>query len=135
MTLVQAFWYRMFDAIIYPSILSFFFNFMNFHLMKCCTKCEHRLCMQFAGSKEIADYRGSRVLSQTLAELRNAVTKKQKVMVALKFKGIQVTDVKSKVMQCVESTSIIQIENFDMHKDQFYLHELIHYHNTPVKIG
>ncbi len=46
---------------------------------------------------ELGDYRGSRVISNTLSELRMRVKKKQRVLVTLKFKAIEAIDVKSKV--------------------------------------
>ncbi len=57
--------------------------------------------VQFLGSKEIGNYRGSTVVMDTLAEVRKAVKKKQKVQVTIKFKGMVILDEKSKVCNLI----------------------------------
>ena len=54
------------------------------------------LC-QFIGSKEIGNYRGNTVVADSLSEVRKSVSKKQKVQVTIRFKGMVVTDEKTKV--------------------------------------
>lgn len=49
------------------------------------------------GDAEIGDYRGNTVISDTLAMLRKSAARKAKVSINIKFKGIVVTDEKSKV--------------------------------------
>jgi hypothetical protein len=55
------------------------------------------LCLQFIGSTDIGDYRGNSVITDTIAQIRRAKTKPQKVVISIKFKGVTVTEEKSKV--------------------------------------
>ena len=53
------------------------------------------------GSSEIGDYRGNTVIADTLSLLRKSTAKKSKVTINIKFKGLTVTDEKTKVRNLV----------------------------------
>lgn len=59
------------------------------------------------GSVEIGDYRGNTVIADTLSTLRKTALKKTKVSINIRFKGLVVTDEKSKVMYISPCTQFL----------------------------
>lgn len=54
--------------------------------------------MQYVGSMEIGEYHGNTAMAEAMSQLCRTPTKRQKVIVNIKFKGMVMLEAKSKVL-------------------------------------